>query len=231
MSLLPLLAAATVCGAAAGDPPADRRPPPNAVASHQDAAASLLQDPAEVYRLGVTFPAFLDRAENLVEVWRGNWEAARVPEDVLPRVAALPGAWHLLVVAADGCQDSANSIPFLARFAEEVEGVELRMVEPDLGRPLMEARPTPDGRAATPTVILLDDEMEEVGCWIERPARQQMFYLSTVTTLDRSTPAFQEAVRDFFGWYREDAGRTAVREIVTLMERAATGPATCEALR
>ncbi|UCC24022.1 MAG: hypothetical protein JSU98_09805 [Gemmatimonadales bacterium] len=32
-----------------------------------------------------------------------------------------------------------------------------------------------DGRPATPTVVILDEDGEEVGCWIERPVPQRDF--------------------------------------------------------
>ncbi len=41
----------------------------------------------------------------------------------------------------------------------------------------MEAHRTPDGRAATPTVAVLDEEGRLLGAWVERPSALQAWYL------------------------------------------------------
>ena len=68
------------------------------------------------------------------------------------------------------CSDSVNTIPFLAQLVAQVPQLDMRVISPTQGRQLMETRRTPDGRGATPTVIILDESGAEAGCWIERPA-------------------------------------------------------------
>ena len=81
---------------------------------------------------------------------------------------------------------------------------------------------TPDGRAATPTVVLLDELYQEAGCWIERPAPIQSWYIEKRTTMP-----IEEVYEGIVSWYEEDAGRTTLREIVALLEAATNGERVC----
>ena len=181
-----------------------------------------------LYEKGVTYQEFVANARVRKALWEANTAAARVPEDVARRVDALEGRYRLLVVTVPACTDSNWNLPGLARLALYADAVDLRIVSPDEGgQAVMEARLTSDGRPATPTVVVLDEAGEEVGCWIERPARQRDFYLETLKSAQEGTPEYEEAVRDFVGWYREDNGASAQRELLDVLEAAEAGAAGC----
>lgn len=171
---------------------------------------------------GQSFPVFLAGVKSRRATWLGNYAAARVAPGSLERARAVPGRWRLLVVAEDWCGDSANTIPYIARLVDSLVSVELRIVNPRQGRWVMEQHRTPDGRAATPTVVLLDAVGNDVGCFVERPAALRD-YLSA-NRARRSEQARHEG-RD--AWRRKDAGRSTVGEIVELLESAANGTPVC----
>ena len=102
---------------------------------------------------------------------------------------------------------------------DQLPNVELRVVHPDIGRPLMNAHRTPDGRAATPTVILLDAAGNERGCFIERPA--------ALRDLLASVPS-DERFRRKMAWYAEDAGRQVRHDVAAMLEAASRGDRRCE---
>lgn len=168
----------------------------------------------ELYRSGTTFPDFLAAATNRRELWHSNWTRAAVPDVLLTRARAVPGHWRILAVAVDGCSDSVNTIPYIAKLVELVDGLELRIVDSKQGREVMEAHRTPDGRAATPTVLLLRDDWSEAGAWVERPSHLQNWYIENRDTLE-SGALFEQKMK----WYDEDAGAETVREIVEMLER------------
>jgi hypothetical protein len=179
---------------------------------------------------GRTLEAFVADARQRKNVWEERVAEARIPRDVAERVAALEGRgpWRLLVVAADRCLDSAFNIPPMDRLALFSDALDLRVVTPEEGgRTVMEARPTSDGRAATPTVVILDERGDEVGCWIERPTRQRVFFLDLLKRAEEGSDAYNAAVQNFLGWYREDNGATTLRELVRLLEAAANGARGC----
>jgi hypothetical protein len=182
-------------------------------------------DLASVYRDAPTwtevFPAFRSRRA----LWERNWTEGRVPAELLRRAEATGGPWRILVIHDVGCSDSVNTVPYLVRLAESATNLELRIVESQVGRPWMEAHRSPDGRASTPTVLLLDEDFEIRGCWIEQPKGLQDFWLPVVAA---GTTA-QEVGRKM-AWYEADAGQETLREFVEVMEAAARGEPICPGL-
>lgn len=175
-----------------------------------------------LYESGATFESFLESASARRQMWLKNWEEGVVPADVLADARALPGRWRLLVVAVDGCSDSVNTIPYLARLVSQVPSLEMRIVLPEPGRPVQESHRTPDGRAATPTVVLLDAEGRDAGCWVERPAVLQEMAITA-----RAADKTEEFIRGKQGWYDMDAGASTVREVVAMIAAAVAGSPTC----
>lgn len=170
----------------------------------------------DLYEQGQSYAAFLEQAERRKSMWETNTEKAGVPEDLLERAVAVDGTWHLLAVAVDGCSDSANVIPYLAALTDAVDGLNMRIIDSTAGRALMNAHRTPDGRAATPTIILLDSDYENVGAFIERPAPLQEWAMANKDELSDG-----EYMTQKFAWYDEDLGKTTMLEVVELMEAAA----------
>jgi hypothetical protein len=171
----------------------------------------------------MSWEEFLADTERRREGWFENWvESAEIDEAIVDRARGAGGTWYLLAVAIDSCSDSVSTIPYLARLAAEVEGLELRVVKPDTGRWIMEAHPTPDGRPATPTVMLLDENFEERGCFIERPTPLQTIIIENPEALSRS-----EIFEFKMGWYADDEGHETVREMADVVEAASRGEIRC----
>lgn len=177
-----------------------------------------------LYESGTAWDGFLDAARARREMWLRHATEGIVPADAVARAQALPGRWRLLVIAVDACSDSVNTIPFVARLVASVPQLEMRVISPRAGRELMEARRTPDGRAATPTVIVLNEAGEEVGCWIERPAALQAIAIEAGAGGGTSAFAAQKQA-----WYDDDAGASTISELVAVLERAAAGGRGCDA--
>jgi hypothetical protein len=170
---------------------------------------------AVLHSRGRTYTAFLAGAERRKEMWQSNTAWGKVDPALLARGRALPGPVRLLVVLEDGCSDSANTIPYLATFADSLGGVlDIRLVNSTEGKWVMERHRTADGRAATPTVVMLDAEGNDVGCWVERPAA-----LATWMNENRSKVSQQELMDGKFAWYNTDRGTETIREILDLLEK------------
>jgi hypothetical protein len=170
-----------------------------------------------LYDRGRSYPEFLDATKARRETWLDNTRDATVEAALLARARAIPGPYRLLVVAEDWCGDSANTIPYIARLVDSLPQLSLRIVNSRDGRFVMERYRTPDGRAATPTVVLLDGAGEPVGCFVERPAA-----LREALT-NRNKPR-EDIIAE---WRRADSGRSTVGEIVTMLEAAAAGTGRC----
>jgi hypothetical protein len=172
-------------------------------------------DYQSLYAQGVTFADFLENARARRDEWRANYNDATVSAALISRVRALPAKRHLLVVAEDWCFDSVNTIPYIARLVDGgPERLDMRIINRDQGKSVMEAHLTPDGRTATPTIAILDETWHPIGAWVERPASVQTWFL------EKQKTTMQKPLHDeLLAWYAADAGKTAVLEIADLLER------------
>jgi hypothetical protein len=186
-------------------------------------------DYAAYYAKGATFAAFLDAATTHPDEWRTRYSSAAVTADTVSRLRALPARRLLLVLADDSstpprtrraagtpaCSDSTATVPYVARLVDAApDRIELRVVNSRTGRPIMEAHPTSDGRAATPTVVVLTADGRLVGAWSERPSALQTWVVEHKPTLSRTELQDHRAK-----WYAADAGKSAVAEILALIEQ------------
>ena len=172
-------------------------------------------DYSEYYAKGVTFAAFLDSATSDGDEWRKRYSNSAVSADTVSRLRALPARRLLLVVAEESCSDSTATVPYVARLVDAApDRIELRLVNSRTGRPIMEAHRTSDGRAATPTVVVLAGDGRLIGAWSERPSVLQGWVREHKPSLTQNE--FQERKAK---WYADDAGQSAVAEILALIER------------
>lgn len=174
--------------------------------------------PRELYERGRSYREFLSQARRRLGEWRLLDAEARVPDNLAERARTVGGTWRFLAVAEDWCGDSASNLPYLAKLIEAVEGLDLRIVDSNAGRALMEAHRTPDGRPATPTFLLLDSAWNEVGCFVERPASLVAWQMK-----NRATMTLDEIHEHVAAWYEADRGRGTLTDIVELLELASAG--------
>lgn len=197
--------------------------PDDLTASHETRPA---QDSAyrSLFESGQTFADFVAKADRRKEQWEANYALRATPDALVARAKATGPGWRLLVVTVPGCSDSVNSIPYLASLVDQLPGVEMRLVMRDAGLSVMEGHRTPDGRAATPTVVLLDAEYRERGCWIERPAP-----LIAWLEEQKGKMSDGELFDGKMKWYDADRGASSLEELVQVMEAAAAGRTRCGA--
>lgn len=168
-----------------------------------------------LYQSGTAFGQFLDEAQARRTRWVSNYGDGTPDDAWTARADRLTGSWYLLAVAIDGCSDSVSTIPYLAHLANYSDQISMRIVLPESGRPIMEAHRTNDGRASTPTVLVLNERFEPVGAFIERPEG-----LKTWVETDGADLPSRAFVREKFAWYEADGGRETVATILAIIESA-----------
>jgi hypothetical protein len=184
-----------------------------ALALGQAAPRAEAVDYAALYEQGIAYAAFVDGARMRAAEWRRGAAGAAADEGVLARLRELPRKRRLLVVAEASCSDSVATIPYLAKLVAAVpERLDMRIVNSKIGRAVMEAHRTPDNRAATPTVVVLDEDGRLLGAWSERPAALQQWYIDKKSSLTRA-----ELLEQKTRWYADDAGKSATAEIVAIL--------------
>jgi hypothetical protein len=141
------------------------------------------------------------------ELWRGVYDHVAIPAWAPEAFTAAP-ARKLLVLAADWCGDAANTVPVLARLAEQVPGMELRVLERD-AHPDVMARYLTKGTKSIPIAIALDAEFRELGHWGPRPAVLQEWVMANRAMIP--TPQRYAYARR---WYAKDRGESTLRELL-----------------
>jgi len=170
-----------------------------------------MQDFASLWEQALPFDEFVAAsAEEHRGLWEGVHRLARIPEwaeTVLP-----PGdVRHLLVLAEDWCGDASNTVPVLARWAERVDGLSLRILRRD-EHPAVMDRYLTNGSRSIPMVIALDEGFNELGHWGPRPRELQAWVMANRNTMDKA-----ERYKEVRRWYARDRGETTIREVSEVM--------------
>ena len=141
------------------------------------------------------------------DLWRGIYDRAVLPGWALEEFMRSP-VRRLLVIAADWCGDAANTVPVLARLADLIPGMELRILVRDDHPEIMDAYLT-NGTRSIPIAIALDDKLSELGHWGPRPTALQEWVISHMKLMP--SPQRYAYARK---WYAKDKGETTLRELI-----------------
>ena len=154
------------------------------------------------------------------EIWESYTRRARIDEEALHRLRNLPGRRGVLVLTADWCGDAARSVPVLAAALDATAGgVEHRYLDTDRHPGTLDRYLTRGGRAV-PLAIVQDEDGRTLGSWGPRPAPLQAFLRARKRELGPPTPETKGAwYAPLLSWYAKDGGKTAVEEILMLLER------------
>lgn len=154
----------------------------------------------------VPWPAYLRPGMEQYTLWKGVYDHAVVAGWALEQF--MRGKMRrLLVLAADWCGDSANTVPVLARLVDLVPGLELRILERDQYLAVMDRYLT-NGSRSIPVAIALDEDFRELGYWGPRPAVLQEWVMARKVM---PTPQRYAYAR---GWYARDKGESTLRELL-----------------
>ena len=185
--------------------------------SVQPAAAQI--DYQALWANAPPFHTFLENVRARKEQWTSRFSNAAIDAAALTQARALPGKRHILAVAEDRCSDSAWAVPYLAKLAAAVpEKLEVRVIGRSEGSRIQAAHMTPDGRRATPTIVVLDDNDAFIGAWVERPAELQQWYIKNKPLV--SADDLHEHMDE---WYTKDAGRSTVNEVLAILNQPPAG--------
>jgi hypothetical protein len=156
-----------------------------------------------------SYDEFVAASEQHKGLWEGIYRIMRVPDWAFQAVP--PGTRRrLLVIAEDWCGDASSTVPILARFADTVPGMQLRVVRRDEHPELMDRYLT-NGARSIPIVIVLDENFRELGHWGPRPALLQAWVLENRPLVPKAE--LYPRVRK---WYAKDRGETTLREVLAV---------------
>jgi hypothetical protein len=125
---------------------------------------------AEQFATGMTMDEYLNQMSQNREQFEANIAAAPVTPDDVARFTTLPEPLNVLVITEDWCGDSLAHLPVLFHLARESgDQLTVRIFKRDEHKDLAAQFPMPTGRVAIPIVVFFDQEMHELGRFLERP--------------------------------------------------------------
>ena len=138
----------------------------------------------ERFDSAVTLDQFTDQAKANQELWRAIRKRAQAPVDLVERLRSLPARRYLLVLTEDWCGDAVNTLPPVARLAEAVPQLELRILPRDENLDLMDTHLTGTARAIPVMRRWYARDhgrtaLEEITQLLERTARSDLQKLRT----------------------------------------------------
>lgn len=174
-------------------------------------------DRSNDWAAGITFEDFLPTTTENAGLWEGVYRRATIPDEMVVRVAALSGAWRLLILSADWCGDASNIVPVIQRLVEASPNLDLRLLDRDENLGLMDEHLTGGAARAIPTIIILNETNIERAWWGPRPAELQA-WVKTEGHRYESDDRYREIRK----WYARDKGRSSLEEVIALLESTST---------
>jgi hypothetical protein len=154
----------------------------------------------------LTYPAFLAASTKHKGLWEGIYAIARLPGWATSAWATGPER-KLLVIAEDWCGDASSTVPVLAKLADQVPGLELRVLRRDEHPEVMDRYLT-NGSRSIPVVVALDASFHEVGHWGPRPRILQAWVMANRALVPKA-----ELYPQVRQWYARDHGESTLREL------------------
>jgi hypothetical protein len=161
-----------------------------------------------LWQKAISYQDFLETSGSNRGLWEGLYRLARIPE--WAREAGEGKRRNLLVLVEDWCGDASNTIPVLARWADETGAAELRILRRDENPEVMDRYLT-NGARSIPIVIVLDENLAEVGHWGPRPRELQRWVMENRATIPKA-----ELYPQVRKWYARDRGETTLRDILQI---------------
>ena len=193
----------------------------------------------ERFEQGMTYDAYKAQMTRSRDRFDANEQAVELRSDDIAYFAELAGPLHVLVLAEDWCGDVIANLPVLGRLAAESGTLDIRVFLRDQNLDLIDQYLKDGQHRSIPVFVFFDATFQELGHWIERPARvtelqsvmrRDLFAndpLLAEFTPDTAIAQLPEAARlrlmQAFGTFREEhrvlSNHEIVREIRALVER------------
>jgi len=170
---------------------------------------------ADLWDRALTYEQFVAASTQHGELWNGVHRLAKVPEWAVQEAESLGERFRLVVLAEDWCGDAANTVPVLAKWAEQTLNVELRILRRDENLAVMDRYLTNGTARSIPVVIALTEGMQDVGWWGPRPRALQEWTMGQRATGRDMKELYPEIRR----WYAKDRGESTLSEVLAAMKR------------
>ena len=159
----------------------------------------------ERFNEGLTYEQYLDQITQNKDRFIENGEKAELkPEDV-ETFKNLPEPINVLVIGEDWCGDVVAGLPVLAKLADQVDTLNVRIFLRDQNEDLMNQYLKEGQFKSIPVVVFFDQQMRELGHFIERPAAQTAESAAARNAFFAAHPEFNAPENADFGQLTPEA--------------------------
>ncbi|UCD23171.1 MAG: thioredoxin family protein [Gemmatimonadota bacterium] len=168
-------------------------------------------DLKKVWASASPYTEFVEGTEKNRSLWEGVYRLTPIPEWVLKLACDRGKGIRLLAIVEDWCGDASNTVPVLAKLGDMASCLEMRVIERDENPEVMDQYLT-NGARSIPIVIVLNEDLEELGHWGPRPSELQHWVMDHKDAIPKD-----ERYKYVRRWYAKDKGETTMREVLQLI--------------
>lgn len=137
--------------------------------------------------------------------------------EITQAVATIQSPQHWVLISESWCGDASQTVPVIARIAEQNPNITLHIVLRDSNPDLMEYYKT-NGATSIPILAILDENWSELTVWGPRPAVAQQKVMNYKSTPEAERPAYEELSKEIQKWYNADKGISTQNELAKLIK-------------
>lgn len=193
----------------------------------------------ERFGQGMTYSEFKDVMTMNREQFEANERGLQLSAEELKPFVDLPNPVDVLVIAGDWCADVIANFPLLGRIAADTGQLNLRVFDRDQNMDIMNQYLNQGLYQSIPVFVFYDEDFNELGVWIERPAAVTELREQRRRELHAQNPEFgapeaspneiadetRQRLRQAIGQMRNDtkafADHEVVRELGEIVKRVA----------
>ncbi|MGE3272268.1 MAG: thioredoxin family protein [Chloroflexota bacterium] len=144
----------------------------------------------ERFETGLTYEQWKAQMTRNQERHNANERGVTLGEKELAPFKSLPKPINVMMLAEDWCGDVIANTPIIGRIASEVDTLNLRVFLRDQNTDLMDAYLNQGKYKSIPTVVFFDENFNELGRWVERPASVTKLREEKRQAIYRDNPEF-----------------------------------------
>ena len=162
----------------------------------------------------ITYKNFLMKAREKVELMKARYNDLQLSETDIGTLGSIQNNIRILVIGTERCGDSTGIIPILARMEDASSKIELHILDSDANAQYHQ-RFKVNGKRKTPVVLFLNQKLEELCRWVERPnAAYKVINEATDHKFDDRGAALTKLYSD------PEIQRQCLKEFLSLLLRA-----------
>lgn len=183
------------------------------------------------FEQGMTYAEYKAQMTRNQEQFDENERSLVIDPNDLAFFRSLDAPVNVVVITEDWCGDAIANVPVLGRLAEVSGKLNLRIFLRDQNLDLMDQYLKEGKHRSIPTFVLFDADFNELGYWIERPARVTEKMNAMRADLFANDPAFADVPADTPFGELPEAARTRLGQAFAAFRRETRDFANAEVVR